>query len=168
MREKNNKYLRGVSGLSASQEEYLSAIWSLVQEKGTARVSDISRLLGVKNPSVTTALKTLAELDLVNYSPYDSASLRPKGEALARSLAGNRKALHDFMVKVLSLDSATALENARHMVHILEPEVIHRLTKFIEYYETCPGDKVRWVEGRGYFCEGMRAECESCMHLHQT
>ena len=153
------------SGLSTSQEEYMSAIWALIQEKGSARVTDISRKLGVKNPSVTTALKNLAEKELIHYAPYDSASLTEQGRVLAESIDRRQRILRTFLEKVLSLEADTAKENARHIEHALAPEVIHRLTKFIEYYETCPGEKVRWIEGRGYFCEGRREGCESCIQL---
>ncbi|HDY64776.1 MAG TPA: metal-dependent transcriptional regulator, partial [Phycisphaerae bacterium] len=47
--------------LTASQEDYLEAIWALIWKEGIARVGDIAEWLGVSTPSVIGALKTLAK-----------------------------------------------------------------------------------------------------------
>ncbi len=57
--------------LTASQEDYLEAIYTISQEKMAARAKDISTHLDVRASSVTGALRTLGGMGLINYAPYD-------------------------------------------------------------------------------------------------
>ena len=72
--------------LTQSQEDYLEAIYNEVLAKSSAKVTDISNILGVKKASVTGALNILVSKKLINYSPYSSITLTPKGEALAKEI----------------------------------------------------------------------------------
>ena len=151
--------------LSASQEEYICTIWEIVQEKKAARATDISKRMGVKGPSVTSALKHLAEKELVNYAPYDIITLTDAGEEVAKNIERRQKVLRNFLTKVLALNPLLAEENAKGMEHSMAPVVLNRLTKFMEYYENCPGEKVRWVEEAGYFCESALPHCSTCSQI---
>ena len=61
--------------LSASLEDYLEAIYQVIQEKDAARAKDVAERLGVAPPSVTNALHALKERELVNHAPYDLITL---------------------------------------------------------------------------------------------
>ncbi|HNT35010.1 MAG TPA: metal-dependent transcriptional regulator, partial [bacterium] len=86
--------------LSASQEDYLEAIFHIVRENQVARVRDISKRLNVKSSSVTGALQSLSERDLINYAPYDLITMKPKGLSLAKNIVRRHNALRDFFIKV--------------------------------------------------------------------
>ena len=51
--------------LTKSNEDYLEAIGLLSEKNGTAQVKDIAEMLKVKMPSVTSAVKQLADMGLV-------------------------------------------------------------------------------------------------------
>jgi DtxR family Mn-dependent transcriptional regulator len=153
--------------LSASQEEYICSIWEIVRAKKAARAIDISRRMGVSGPSVTTALKSLSEKGLVNYAPYDLVTLTKQGERIAEDIERRQKILRTFLVKVLSIHPLLADENAKQMEHAMSPVVLGRLTKFIEYYESCPGEKVRWVDDQGYFCAKGLHQCATCVQTQR-
>lgn len=48
--------------LTKSNEDYLEAIGLLSEKSGTAQVRDIAEMLKVKMPSVTSAVKQLADM----------------------------------------------------------------------------------------------------------
>ena len=52
--------------LSASLEDYLEAIFWIIQSKGAARAKDITEKLKVKASSVTGALHALGEKKYIN------------------------------------------------------------------------------------------------------
>jgi DtxR family Mn-dependent transcriptional regulator len=54
---------------SSSLEDYLEAIYHIVHEKQAARAKDIVERLGVKNSSVTGALRVLSGKGLINDAP---------------------------------------------------------------------------------------------------
>ena len=55
--------------LSAALEDYLERIYLIERKKHAARAKDIAMALGVRASSVTSALRNLSALGLVNYTP---------------------------------------------------------------------------------------------------
>lgn len=147
--------------LSASLEDYLEAIFHIASEKQVARAKDISARLGVKNSSVTGALRILSSRGLVNYAPYDLITLTPGGAEAAREVIRRHEALRDFFVKVLNIDPETADEGACKMEHAIPLPILERFIQFVEYFETCPSAGAQWVRDFGYTCRG-GAERENC------
>src|SRR5687768_16430061 len=76
--------------LSANMEDYLEVIYRLSQPNGDeaaqpgsrktgALVSNIAEAIGVKRPSVSKALKRLQREGLVRHTPYNGATVTPRG-----------------------------------------------------------------------------------------
>ena len=115
--------------LSRSAEDYLEAIGNLCREKGAARVNDIAQLLNVKKPSVTAAVRRLADQDLVVYRQYAPIELTDKGREYANSVIRAHQILRRFMHEVAGLSRETANEAACMLEHMLTPEDIRTLSK---------------------------------------
>jgi DtxR family Mn-dependent transcriptional regulator len=138
--------------VSASLEDYLEAIYHTVEAKGAARAKDIVVRMGVHNSSVTQALKSLSEKELVNYAPYDTITLTPAGQRIAADVVHRHSTLRAFLSKVLGMEAKKADEGACRLEHAVSGEVVDRLVKFVKYFETCPAADIRWDEKAGYFC----------------
>ena len=69
--------------LTESLEDYLESIYRNIVNKNAARVKDIAADLGVRYPSVTSALKALEKKGLINYEPYGIITLTSEGLAIA-------------------------------------------------------------------------------------
>jgi len=138
--------------VSASLEDYLEAIYHTVEAKGAARAKDIVMRMGVHNSSVTQALRSLSEKQLVNYAPYDVVTLTDSGEQIALDVVKRHTTLSEFLKKVLGLPEQRADEGACRMEHAISGEILDRLVKFVEYFETCPMNDVMWDEDEGFFC----------------
>ncbi|MBA7643435.1 HTH-type transcriptional regulator MntR [subsurface metagenome] len=151
--------------LSASLEDYLEAIYSIVQKKQAARAKDISRRLGVNSSSVTGALHSLSSKKLINYAPYDIITLTPEGEKAAKNVFHRHTVLQDFFIQVLGVDLESAEESACRMEHTVSKIILERLTQFVKFIKTCPRAGTRWIDGFGYFCENpeSRENCERCI-----
>ena len=156
--------LAGESQVSSSLEDYLEAIYHIVQAKGAARAKDLVMRLGVHNSSVTQALRSLSEKKLVNYAPYDVITLTDRGEELARNIVLRHKTLKDFFHKVLFIDAEEAEKSACEMEHSLSRPILHRMVSFIEFIENCPLAGVEWAEGFGFRCTHGESidKCTSC------
>ncbi len=70
--------------LSASLEDYIEAIYHIVEEKLVARSKDIATRLDVSRASVTEALRALAKKELINYAPYEAITMTEQGRKIAR------------------------------------------------------------------------------------
>ena len=125
--------------LSAALEDYLERIYLIERKKHAARAKDIAMALGVRASSVTSALRNLSALGLVNYTPYDLITLTETGTAMAKEIFGRHTALRSFLEKVLGVDAEEADRTACKMEHTVSKTVMERFRKYADYVERCPG-----------------------------
>jgi DtxR family Mn-dependent transcriptional regulator len=123
---------------TASMEDYLEAVAMLQGKDKVVRVSQISRKLKVKMPSVTSALKKLSEQKLVEHERYGHIKLTPEGDKVARDVIYRHKALTRFFAEALGINRETAEEDACKIEHVISPLSMERLAKFVEFIEACP------------------------------
>ena len=153
--------------LTASMEDYLEAIFHIIAEKQAVRPKDIARRLKVSNSSVTGALRSLADKELINYAPYDVITLTASGKAFAKDVIRRHEVLRDFFVKVLAVEESDADKAACRMEHSIPKLILERFIQFAEFVEVCPRGGAKWVAGFGYRCdhEGTQENCERCISV---
>ena len=125
--------------LSASMEDYLEAIANIQQQKKVVRVKDIAKYLKVKMPSVSGALKSLVNKNLVNHESYEYVGLTEQGQQIAQEVARKHEILRRFLVDILGLDENSAREEACNMEHTIGKQSLQRLVKFVEFVNACSG-----------------------------
>lgn len=130
--------LEGRREQTASMEDYLEAIANLGGRGRTVRVKQISDVLGVKMPSVTSALKKLCEQELVEHERYGRIKLTPRGDEVAHDVIRRHKALTRFFSQALGIDQETAEDDACRIEHVISATGVERLAKFVEFMEACP------------------------------
>jgi len=145
--------LSEVSKLSSSLEDYLETIYAIVKKKGAARPKDIADSRSVAASSVTTALKHLKKLGLVNHEPYDLVTLTPKGRKIALKVTEKHEVLKNFFLSVLEIDPDTADECACSMEHAIPQHVLERFTQYLEFVKKCDDSGRRWSEEEGFICQ---------------
>ena len=142
-----------VTGQSASMEDYLEAVVVLGGEGKAVRVTQISKVLGVKKPSVVSALTKLSEEGLVRHERYGCVELTSEGERIAQDVYRRHEALRHFLVEILNVDPEIAAEDACKMEHSLSPASLERLAKFVEFILNCPREEPVCLEGFNYYFE---------------
>jgi DtxR family Mn-dependent transcriptional regulator len=145
--------------LSSAMEDYLETIYHLEQAQRIARVRDIAKRLDVKMSSVTSALKSLGSRGFIQYDPHQFITLTAKGLDKAREIVRKHEVLKRFFVKVLRIEGAAAEDNACRIEHYLDPEVIEKFVRFVEFVEMCPVDQTRWLESLSEGCDN----CFTCL-----
>ena len=133
------------TGQTASMEDYLEAIAMLGRDQQVIRVSHISKALGVRMPSVTFALKRLAEDGLVLHERYGHVELTEQGEHLASDVFRRHEALRRFLTEILDVTAEVAREDACKMEHSLSPPTGDRLSEFVEFILSDPRGQPQWV-----------------------
>ena len=121
----------------------------------------------MSRPSVTGALRLLAERDLIHYVPYSNVTLTPEGRRAAAAVARRHAILKDFLEHVLALAPDVAERAACRMEHVLEPAVMSRFLEFARFAEACPRRSADWVPGFGFACRdrGSFPECDRCQNI---
>ncbi len=153
--------------LTASLEDYLEAIFHIIAKKQAVRPKDIAKWLKVNNSSVTGALRSLANKELINYAPYDVISLTPTGKTAAKDVIRRHEVLSDFFVKILAVEEADADKAACQMEHSIPKDILDRFIQFAEFIEVCPRGGDKWVAGFSYHCDhgDTQENCEKCISV---
>lgn len=153
--------------LSPEMEDYLEAIAALTDSVGEARVTDIAARLSVRKPSVTQALRSLAEKGLLKYKPYVSPTLTERGQRLAERVQRRHRVMKRFLTEVLLIGDDVAEANACRMEHAIDKEVLEHLVHFMDFVHRCPRGGAKWIRGYEYYCEPDTdvEKCERCMTL---
>ncbi len=112
-------------------EDYVEAVLFCADEKGLARVSDIRDMLGVKTPSVTGAMKLLAEGGYVKHEPYRGIMLTAKGRRAAEDVKKRHAILSRFLTDVLGVNPKTADMDACKMEHAVSKETLEKLHAYL-------------------------------------
>lgn len=153
-----------MTGLSASLEDYLQAVFRIQAAKQAARPTDIAVAVGVNNSSVTGALRTLSSRGLVNYAPYDVITLTAEGRRVAEEIVRRHDVLIRFFTDVLKADADEAEATACRVEHVISADILDRMVRFVEFLELCPRAGREWIRefwdrcGRGDAFEA----CETC------
>jgi DtxR family Mn-dependent transcriptional regulator len=148
-------------------EDYLEAIALLNEEKGFARVKDISRMLKVKTPSVTGALSNLERDDLIHHERYGYVELTPRGRRIALDITKRHAVLLRFLTLILQIDPETAEGDSCRLEHSMSSETMEHLTKFIDFVESCPEqDKPEWL--RNFYLYMKTGERRGCRKVGKS
>jgi len=121
-------------GDSSSVEDYLEAIIVLGREMGEpVRVTDLSERLGVSMPSVSVAVRKMADAGLVVHERYGGVELTPMGRERGAAVAARHDLLHRFLTEILGVNEKTAQEDACRLEHDLSEEAVEHLARFVEF-----------------------------------
>jgi len=116
--------------MTGSLEDYIEAIYLLVESHGFARVKEIAERLGVSKPSVIQALRQLSQQGLIEQERYGYIRLTESGEKTAFRVFRRHYLLRDFLV-ALGVSSETAEKDACQMEHIVSDETMMVIEGFL-------------------------------------
>lgn len=149
--------------LSESLEDYLEAIYHLVEKHRVARANQVAKRVGVSKSSVTAALNVLAREGLVNYEPYQFITLTDEGEELARKIARRHAVIKGFLRDVLGAEEDEAERAACRLEHGIRGRLFERFVRFVEFLGQCPRVDLEWKELRQGGLPPDEARLEACL-----
>lgn len=151
--------------LSASLEDYIEAIYHIIEEKLVARSKEIAARLNVSRASVTEALRALSKRGLINYAPYEAITLTRDGKEVAEDVIFRHDALKRFFTQVLAIEEQVAEDGACKIEHAAPKEIIERMISFTEFMQVCPRGGDNLINGFAAYCkEGKTTEnCVECI-----
>ena len=132
--------------VSTSTEDYLEAILKLISEKGAARVRDIAAALSVHKSTVSATLKGLSEKGLVKYSRYEITTLTTLGQEIAQDVSRRHEVIGRFLTEILGTSDDTAQSNACRMEHIVDAEVLDRLSLLVDFAKGNAAKDDNWIQ----------------------
>ncbi|MBC8076117.1 MAG: metal-dependent transcriptional regulator [Chloroflexales bacterium] len=136
------------TNITPAIEDYLKAIYTLQQQGAVTLALLAEQLGGFKPGSITGMLKKLAELHLVQYTPYHSVRLTPAGERIALEVVRHHRLLELYLVEALGYSWDEVHEEAERLEHHISEKLEARIAAHLGDPRFDPhGDPIPSPEG---------------------
>ena len=119
--------------LSIAIQDYLKEIYKLQSEGGRATTTAIARRMGVAPSSVTSMLKKLAALGLVEHAPYRGVELSEAGTQIALEVIRHHRLLEQYLAETLGLGIDAVHAEADRLEHVISEELEARIDEQLGY-----------------------------------
>jgi len=125
MAKNTEELLRG--SLTQSMENYLKAIFEILEHDDRATTSSIAERMGIAAPSVTAMVKKLAELKLVSHEPYQGVTLTPVGEMAAIEVVRHHRLIEKYLADALGVPWDLVHDEAEKLEHVISEDLEDRI-----------------------------------------
>lgn len=116
-----------------SMEDYLEKIFSLIREKGYARVSDIAEALEVHPSSVTKMVQKLDKDEYLIYEKYRGLVLTPKGKKIGKRLVDRHQLLEEFL-EIIGVNPEVIYKDVEGIEHHISAESLTAIEYLVQYF----------------------------------
>ncbi len=123
---------------SLTEENYLKALYHLVNENDEVSVNDLSRQLNIKMPSVNSMIKKFAEKNWVKYESYKPIKLTESGKKEASLIVRKHRLTEMFLVEKMGFGWENVHEIAEQLEHIHSDEFFDKMDEILNYPQMDP------------------------------
>ena len=123
---------------SLTEENYLKALYHLVNENDEVSVNDLSRQLNIKMPSVNSMIKKFAEKNWVKYESYKPIKLTESGKKEASLIVRKHRLTEMFLVEKMGFGWENVHEIAEQLEHIHSDEFFDKMDEILNYPKMDP------------------------------
>lgn len=134
---------------TASEENYLKAIFHLQERDGTVTTTLLAEQLQTKPASVTDMMKKLDAKKLLHYKPYYGFSLSPEGRKIALGIVRRHRLWEYFLAEKLGFGWDEVHSVAEELEHVGSRKLIDRLDAYLGHPSFDPhGDPIPDSKGK--------------------
>ncbi|MBI2135262.1 metal-dependent transcriptional regulator [Candidatus Woesearchaeota archaeon] len=126
---------------SISREDYLRAIYHLMEENKEVRSVEVADYLNISKPSVSEMLKNLDKDGLIGYKRYSKINLTRRGFNIAKNLTARHRIIEAFLKDTLKINPNAIHEEAHRLEHAFSTESIEKIRKMLHNPKTDPHGK---------------------------
>lgn len=134
---------------SATEENYLKAIFHLQAQNNRVSTNDLAQKLHTRPASITDMMKKLQAKKLLDYKPYYGFALSAEGRKAAIHIVRRHRLWEFFLSEKLAFGSEEVHEIAEELEHIAHTKLIEQLDAFLGYPSFDPhGDPIPDSNGK--------------------
>ena len=123
---------------SLSEENYLKAIFHLIDDKNTFTVNELSRLLNIKMPSVNSMMKKFVQKNWVIYESYKPIILTDLGKKEAALIVRKHRLTEMFLVHKMGFGWEAVHQIAEQLEHIHSELFFDKMDELLNYPKIDP------------------------------
>lgn len=134
--------------ISLSEENYLKAIFHLMNTDNTVTINELSKVLSVKMPSVNNMMKKFAEKGWVIYESYKPLKITDSGKKQAALVVRKHRLTEMFLVEKMNFGWENVHEIAEQLEHIHSETFFDKMDELLNYPKYDPhGEPIPDKEG---------------------
>ena len=133
---------------SLTEENYLKAIFHLIDEDNCFTINELSKLLNIKMPSVNSMMKKFMQKNWVIYESYKPIKLTDLGKKEAALIVRKHRLTEMFLVEKMGFGWEAVHEIAEQLEHIHSEIFFDKMDEFLNYPKVDPpGEPIPDKEG---------------------
>lgn len=121
-----------------TEENYLKAIFHLIKPDNTVTVTDLSKFLNIKMPSVNSMMKKFVEKDWVRYESYKPLEVTEFGKKEAALIVRKHRLTEMFLVKKMNIGWENVHDIAEQLEHIHSEEFFEKMDEMLNFPKIDP------------------------------
>jgi len=116
-----------------TEENYLKALFHLVDNEGKVTINELSKFLNVKMPSVNNMMKKFAEKKWVIYETYKPLIVTEGGRREAALVVRKHRLTEMFLVKKMNFGWENVHEIAEQLEHVHSQIFFDKMDEILDY-----------------------------------
>lgn len=119
--------------ISLTEENYLKAIFHLVDENHSVTINELSKFLNVKMPSVNNMMKKFADKKWVIYESYKPLKITASGKKQAALVVRKHRLTEMFLVEKMNFGWENVHEIAEQVEHIQSEMFFDKMDEILNH-----------------------------------
>lgn len=119
--------------ISLTEENYLKAIFHLMNDENTVTINELSKFLNVKMPSVNNMMKKFAGKKWVVYESYKPLKITDSGKKQAALVVRKHRLTEMFLVEKMNFGWENVHEIAEQLEHIHSETFFDKMDEILNY-----------------------------------
>ena len=121
------------SEISSVMEDYIKAIFNLLEKKGKANTNDLAKSMNVSAPTVTQMVKRLVDLKLVRHEPYKGVALTDSGDKMALETIRHHRLIEQYLYEALGVPWDKVHNEAEKLEHVISEDLEKRIAEVLNH-----------------------------------
>ena len=123
---------------SLNEENYLKAIFHLIDKDDTFTVNELSKMLNIKMPSVNSMMKKFSQKNWVIYESYKPIKITALGKKEAAHVVRKHSLTEMFLVEKMGFGWEVVHEIAEQLEHIHSEIFFDKMDELLNYPKVDP------------------------------
>lgn len=134
--------------ISLTEENYLKAIFHLQTDDNTVTITELSKFLNVKMPSVNNMMKKFAQKKWVTYETYKPLNITAEGRKQAALIVRKHRLTEMFLVEKMNIGWENVHEIAEQLEHVHSDLFFEKMDEILSFPKFDPhGEPIPDKEG---------------------
>nr|WP_314491130.1 metal-dependent transcriptional regulator [uncultured Chryseobacterium sp.] len=116
-----------------TEENYLKALFHLVDNEGKVTINELSKFLNVKMPSVNNMMKKFSDKKWVIYETYKPLKVTEKGRREAALVVRKHRLTEMFLVKKMNFGWENVHEIAEQLEHVHSKIFFDKMDEILDH-----------------------------------